>query len=318
MKCSRCHSSCSELRDLCPECYLDFRPMKEREGLPVTYPGISYEHLLLKLGVDICSLFDAELKELGEATAVFELTEANFGVVIEPQEAELLFDLALEAIEDPEAESKYVEPVSMATGRAIDAASLEKELEEVKERITAPVFGLKKSTGTSRSKTSSGVEEVDPVQEKLEHYRLLAARTGRFKLIKGFLIDLSVCLLLSFLFTTLFVVLNDFDILKAGLAGHMPATIELIAIASLNTCIFLVSLIAYPLISLIFYDSTMGSRMAKLQILREDGEILDIPRMVVRSFALPVSLVLFSYITVAFGKRSLHDLAAGTVTFSTE
>ncbi len=51
MDCPNCAAHFSDLRDICPKCYLDLRPHKLHLGLTATYPGASYEELLKKLGV---------------------------------------------------------------------------------------------------------------------------------------------------------------------------------------------------------------------------------------------------------------------------
>ncbi|MCB0355099.1 MAG: RDD family protein [Bdellovibrionales bacterium] len=46
MKCPGCDFVCSDLRDICPECLLDLRPIKNRSGLPVSFPDADYEELV--------------------------------------------------------------------------------------------------------------------------------------------------------------------------------------------------------------------------------------------------------------------------------
>jgi len=317
MKCTRCHTSCSDLRDICPECYLDFRPLKREAGLPITNPDLSYDQLLARVGVDISSLFDAEFDEISMSSDTIELSMggSSLGAIINPQEADLLFDLSYEVLENPEAEKKYVEPAFTEESRTIDAATLQKELESIRERITSPLLGLKKPLQTTSGMRDSSLEIEDPTGKKIDHLISLAARTSRIRLLAGFSVDLLVCIFGSLLFTAAYVSLTNFDIVRLGMGGEFPEAIDAVVIVSLYICIFLASLLAYPLISLIFYDTTLGGRLAGLQILRIDGEVLDIPRIVVRSFVTPVSLLLFSFVFVAFGKRSLQDTLAGTVTF---
>ena len=46
MKCPGCEFVCSDLRDVCPKCYLDLRPQKKLLGLQITNPEASYNELL--------------------------------------------------------------------------------------------------------------------------------------------------------------------------------------------------------------------------------------------------------------------------------
>lgn len=49
MKCPNCQFVCSELRDICPKCLLDFRPYKRSLGLQITFPDLSYAELTAKV-----------------------------------------------------------------------------------------------------------------------------------------------------------------------------------------------------------------------------------------------------------------------------
>lgn len=48
MKCPACQYVCSDLRDICPKCFLDLRAEKKLIGIPVINPDISYNELLSK------------------------------------------------------------------------------------------------------------------------------------------------------------------------------------------------------------------------------------------------------------------------------
>ncbi len=48
MKCPSCQFVCSDLRDLCPKCYLDLRAHKKLLSLPVTAPHATYAELVKK------------------------------------------------------------------------------------------------------------------------------------------------------------------------------------------------------------------------------------------------------------------------------
>ncbi len=48
MRCPGCNFVCSDLRDLCPKCFLDLRPHKKVLGLQISKPDASYDELLGK------------------------------------------------------------------------------------------------------------------------------------------------------------------------------------------------------------------------------------------------------------------------------
>jgi uncharacterized RDD family membrane protein YckC len=50
MKCPDCNFVCSDLRDICPKCFVDLREFKTELGIPVTNPKASYEQLLERTG----------------------------------------------------------------------------------------------------------------------------------------------------------------------------------------------------------------------------------------------------------------------------
>lgn len=48
MKCPTCGITCSNLRDICPGCYIDLREHKRKTGIPVTNASATYDDLLRK------------------------------------------------------------------------------------------------------------------------------------------------------------------------------------------------------------------------------------------------------------------------------
>jgi uncharacterized RDD family membrane protein YckC len=58
MKCPDCNFVCSDLRDVCPKCYVDLREFKSELGIPVTNPRATYEQLLERAGLTRTKLPD--------------------------------------------------------------------------------------------------------------------------------------------------------------------------------------------------------------------------------------------------------------------
>lgn len=52
MQCPTCSTRCSDLRDVCPNCFLDLREPKKVKGLPVTFPGLDFDALIKKYGLE--------------------------------------------------------------------------------------------------------------------------------------------------------------------------------------------------------------------------------------------------------------------------
>ena len=50
MKCPACAFVCSDLRDICPSCFLDLREMKQQLSIAITNPDASYQELVKEYG----------------------------------------------------------------------------------------------------------------------------------------------------------------------------------------------------------------------------------------------------------------------------
>ena len=74
----------------------------------------------------------------------------------------------------------------------------------------------------------------------------------------------------------------------------------------------LVSMVLYPIVTYFVSGRTVGQKMMGLKVVRYGQYTCSASDIVLRSLNLPLSILMLGFVPVFFGKRPLHDLAAGT------
>jgi uncharacterized RDD family membrane protein YckC len=75
---------------------------------------------------------------------------------------------------------------------------------------------------------------------------------------------------------------------------------------------FVLSLVIYPIASFFISGRTVGQKTLGLKVVRYGQYTCSASDIVLRSLNLPLSLIMLGFVPIFFGKRPLHDLAAGT------
>ena len=74
----------------------------------------------------------------------------------------------------------------------------------------------------------------------------------------------------------------------------------------------IVAFVLYPILSFFILNRTVGQMLTGQKVVRYGQFTCNREDIILRSLNLPLSILLLGFIPIFFGKRSLHDFAAGT------
>ena len=349
MKCPECEFVCSELRDICPRCAADMRPFKKAAGLAITNPKASAAELRSKTspraqsserpaaarapdplpaaeplpqknppvqssaraaapitavhGEEVGRLFSEARGEMEASCSSIEFNPEQFTDFKQSEEINLLFDLAKEAVLDPEAERRYASDIARSESRHVAAEALSKQLAQVERFISKPLLSLK---GMYKSPQERAAAEQAKGPAPIVQPPHIVQR------VVGTMIDLLLIAVLSTIISLLSAAPRYSEISDVVLGNITPDIFDLLTMASIFLCSYLILLVVYPLFALKLFHNTIGGYAAGYELLTLGGSQPRTAHLMVHCLLFPLSLVFFGYLPPLWKKPALHDFLANT------
>lgn len=305
--------------------------------MPIRYPELGYEELFEKSfghkpekrvdpsqnvsaghqavggeNGEIRALFHLALETCGRgyAEGAVEFDLHQLGGRHNVEEMVLLFDLALEALDNPEGAQRYIEQIRTSSETEVEAKSLTQELAKVESVIEAPLFslkGIRKGVQESSVKTESDIP-VGQSQVKVHYVDASARKRLQSGFIDGLLV-LSVALVITLVSSNLglgdlFHLISDRS--SSLVVQTLPAMSLFIEVATLLT-------VLYPIVTLGLFRCTLGQKLLGLKVLRDNGHRIGLENVVVRSLVLPISPIASTVSKNLPAGRTFHDHIARTM-----
>ena len=236
---------------------------------------------------DLFELAFESVKAEAKNNDTVELGFGELSVNTPYQEMNLLFDVAYQTTKNPHILETFNQEIPSSKNVKLDSKKLAFTLEQVKKTLEAPAFSLKRKGRKPR------------VRERLRYeyaprkLRLLSA-----------LIDISTCIILAVLGTFAFGSIIAPEFIN-GLS--IPPLPERYAVLGLFFALLISLSAIYPIVSIIMYKKTLGTKLTNLQIRRQNERPLITPNAIVRGLLMPLSLICFGYAPLLFKKEALHD-----------
>ena len=267
---------------------------------------------------EISQLFSEALTSISDVESA-QLNFEQFSTPGARDELTILFDLALESIEDPNAQDRYIDDIQTSDKRSVNASDLMKQFERIQKAFELPQLTIKalRSMWTHGAEVeeldlSSGRRGVRKVGSASERAGMSFVRANGSEAFAAFFADLVIfvpltliiTLLLSFLFG---MSLNDL--------GQMLQSFDFVAsIVFLRTLILTSTILglAYAMVHALFHARTPGMSVLGLRFRRADGATATPGELVIRILAWPLSFVLGGVVAIALGRSAIHDLVSGT------
>jgi len=268
--------------------------------LPGAGPPVSIEDL------EIATMFQDCFDELrGFEESGFSIDFNQIENLLGREDIKLLFQMAKESIDSPEIEKLYQQEVTTSSKDRIKDSALQRVLERTEKALDAPVFSLR-----SRKKKRKKKEISESPEASLPAIELKAA--GLLRRLLGFSIDLLVFTLVS---VSLSVLCTQF--LHPDLSGNLffkADSFEYVLILFLGY-LLLISVVlsfAYNFISAIVFGQTPGALAVGVEYYNpERAEPSSLWSHIVLSAVYPLSVLMFGYLPLFFGRRALHERLAG-------
>lgn len=267
---------------------------------------------------EIAELFTAALSSISDD----ETAQLNFEQFATPgarDELTILFDLALESIEDPNAQDRYVDDIQTSEKRTVHSSELMKQFERIQKAFELPQLTIK----ALRSLWTHGteIEELDLSSGRrgvrkagaVEHRAGMSfVRASGSEAFAAFFADVVIFIPLALVFTLLISFFRGFSFDDLG---NMLQSFDFMAsIVFLRTFLLAAALLgfAYALVHALFHARTPGMSVLGLRYRNEDGTPATPYALTIRVLVWPLSFILGGVVALALGRRSAHDLISGT------
>lgn len=235
------------------------------------------------------------------------------------EELTILFDLALESIEDPTAQDRYVDVIQTSEKAKVHSSELMKQFERIQKAFELPQLTMKalRSMWTHGPEIeeldlSSGRRGVRRVSGHVERSGMSFIPASGSEAFAAFFADLAIFLPLTLFITLILSFLNGLSLENLG---DMLQSFSFIAsIAYLRTLVLVVAVLglAYALVHALFHGRTPGMSVLGLRFRTLKGSEPSRSALTIRVLVWPLSFLLGGVIAIALGKKSLHDLASNT------
>lgn len=243
----------------------------------------------------------------------FELGTDLFLSNRDSEEIKLLFNLARLKIEKPEA-VQAGESLLTSDLRKISVEELQTVLKATEKAIDLPVISLKEIKSDNARKISTILLKSD-IKDNDYLYGKTAKKintAGNYKRLSGFIIDLTVTILLSAI-CTFALTEYYFEDLKGLIPNISTAEkADLLPVLSLQLVTLSFFFIAYPLFSFILTGHSLGSLLCSIRLAGTKTMKVRASQIIIRCTVLPFSILLFSYIRAISKNETLHDELSGT------
>lgn len=261
---------------------------------------------------EMSRLFDQAVNELRAVS--FDSFEVSYGDVLkreDREDIELFFSLAKDTLLTPETDQVFKDRKTVVK-EVIESEYLKEQVSEAERAMRSPVYSLKKGNAT-------------PLQTReVSQASLASTYSGRVQLasalrrIAASLIDFSFFVVVVVVSTLLALQLFDGDIFVSLFLVQTDGPLVQVA----TTFYLLLSLalwsFLYPLITPAMFGEQLGHRLCGLKTIRIDGKSASLLDFTVRSACFPLSLIVFGFLPLLFGRRTLHELLSGTLLLTPE
>ena len=267
---------------------------------------------------EISQLFSEALTSISDTESA-QLNFEQFSTPGARDELTILFDLALESIEDPNAQDRYVDTVQTSDKRTVHASELMKQFERIQKAFELPQLTIR----ALRSMWTHGaeVEELDLSSGRRGVRKASAAsarggmsfiRANGSEAFAAFFADLVIFIPITLIVA---LVLSFLRGMSLNDLGQMLQSFDFIAsIIFLRTLLLTTAILgfAYALVHALIHARTPGMSVLGLRFRRSDGSAATPGALIIRVVVWPLSFLLGGVVAIALGRRSIHDLASGT------
>ena len=253
---------------------------------------------------DVDPLFSRVAVDIDRANAPIEFSAAQFIQPGEREGIEVLFDLAREAIANPESEKQYVTEIEVSDKRHVEAEPIvQEQLKQAERVIETPLITLKGlRPREEHAGTVYGRDSKDEPLAPASAWRRLAACAVDVVLV---LLTGSLAGAFSFIMVNggvgqIFAILARFQLID----GLILLQVVIVWILCLS--------VLYPLVAYIFWETTFGEFSVGVKPVSKGEAFLARPNAIVRALTLPVSVLFFGFVPAFSGGVTVHDLCART------
>lgn len=250
-------------------------------------------------------LFDRISEELADtARAEVELDIAQLRQFTRDEHEKIAvhFDLALEQLQDPSTQHRYLDLSQLAERRLAESTALNSALERFERMVQAPFQSKKPATASARSSYRAPLVRAA--------MRVVPAHP-RDRL-SALLIDTICSAAIALALTAAISPFVDASPLRALGVQDIPKLFEYVWLTALYLKIFLCVLIGYPILMLTTRGRTLGLSMRRIKLSSDSGTPPKAHQILIRSLLTPLSLLTLTPIAVIQGRKSLSDLLSRT------
>lgn len=248
-----------------------------------------------------------------ERDAGFELGTAQFFNAENREETEVLFELAMHSLDNPEELESLLQKFVTSEERQVESSALAETLKKTEDAIDVPLLSLKHNNSAlleqirkSLDKSRSGSVDVFSVNTKKP------SQAGPAVRLAASAIDLTATMVFAALLAGVICLLFTPELKEKALRINELQFYEILPVLSLMLVSLIVSLFAYPITFLLIFERTIGNFLTSTRILRGNYKKLKTANIIIRSLIFPLSLLCFGWVPVLFNRLSMHDYLAGT------
>lgn len=264
---------------------------------------------------ELQSLFDDCRSEIesSQGDLCFELGSEHFIAPRDSEEIKVLFNLARISIENPAQVTKG-DSILTSDLRKITAHELEQVLIATEKAIEIPVISLNEvkldnAKKISRMLLNKQVGDGSELYKAHAKKVILASTARRFA---GFSVDFIICLVLAL--GGSYLLIDTYFAELSTTANHLPKfQLETaLPLISLGVAALSLTLILYPLLSMLLFKATLGSAVCRIKLNNMGYKKMSSAQILVRCLTFPLTLLSLSFMGLIFKNEALHDHLSGT------
>lgn len=246
--------------------------------------------------------FDDAMTSLAtDGSAAFECGLEFFQKRLDDAQAAILFDMAYEALDDPEAEERYLEQAPSTQEMRVTSTVLQEALNTVERVMSKPLIGLRTAHLWKKREAAAAPAPAFIVIRPSLHQRWAA-----------FLLDAAYTAAAAVLGTSAYLYGWEPQLREILIDPPHWSAIEIITFAGLALTFLVISAAVYPAACFLVYRNTPGGEWKRIQAVRASGRHMKFGTALLRSVSVPLSMLCFGYIPLVFGGRSLSETISGT------
>lgn len=258
---------------------------------------------------DIPELFDRSLHELKSETTEdsIELGLSELHQLERSEHLDLLFDLAIDVLKRPELETELTDQVDQSTGRVLVAKEIDSALTQMER--TASSTSLRLTPHPTKSSSSAQAAKGASPEPSAMFFRNPPLQ------LRAFAVAIDLAFVIGAAFVLRWVYLSFFDPNYAALlSGIIKSTkpLDFLPLQALAVGLGVISLPIYMTLSLLFFRATIGTKLTKIAVVKENGHALSQANSIVRGLTFPLSVFCLGFFPLLRGRRAVHDVLAST------